>query len=250
MFSGGGIAWAEAAMKAGRFAIERAAAGTRPDLSGLSCRWSPSRTRRGVILSVLARPAGPDQAAFAALARRVLERLRRLDHQGRPIPAEGPEFSWRAPGLELEAKVPVGAARRPEPKWKLRLFTLFAWLLLVTGRTTGGFDPVRYRNRVVANCDYRKFDDGLKLTLDCEAAEADAIEDLLEEGRVKGICRFGVHRQDAAIMTCVVPSYLRDDHFHFIDGAGGGYAAAALMLKRSLAAPAAAPGTKRPPGAG
>ncbi len=101
----------------------------------------------------------------------------------------------------------------------------------------GRFDPAHYRARVVTNSDYRKFEDGLKLTVDCTPAEADQIEALLEAGRRAGICRFGLHRQDAAIMTCLVPSYVRDDHFHFIDGAGGGYAAAATMLKRSPSAP-------------
>ncbi len=237
MFSGGGITWAETEMKAGRFQIDAAPPGTRPDLDGLSCRWSPTRARRGVILSLLARSTGRDEAAFSALAAEVLAGLRRLDDEGRPLPATGPDFSLLAPGLELEARVPVGEERRPQPKWKLFAFTAFAWLLFLTGRHAGGFDPARYRARVVANSDYRKFDDGLMLTVDCTPAEANAIEALLEAGRCAGICRFGVHRQGSALITCVVPSYLRDDHFHFIDGAGGGYAAAAAMLKASPAAP-------------
>ena len=32
-------------------------------------------------------------------------------------------------------------------------------------------------------------------------------------------------------MTCLVPSPLRDDHVHFVDGAAGGYATAAIKLK-------------------
>ena len=46
-----------------------------------------------------------------------------------------------------------------------------------------------------------------------------------------GIVRYGLHRQDAAMMTCFTPSALRSDHVHFIDGAGGGYASAATALK-------------------
>ena len=238
MFAGGGITWAEAEMKAGRFAIEAAPPGTWPDLEGLSCRWSPSPARR-VVVSVLVEPAGEDAAAFQRLAAEVLAKLRPLQDGGRPIPPEGPAFSWRAPGLALEARVPVGQAHRPQARWKLFIFTLFAWFLMSTGRRAGDFDPARYRARVVTNSDYRKFEDGLKLTVDCTPAEADQIEALLEAGSRAGICRFGLHRQDAAIMTCVVPSYMRDDHFHFIDGAGGGYAAAAVMLKRSPAVPGA-----------
>jgi hypothetical protein len=32
-------------------------------------------------------------------------------------------------------------------------------------------------------------------------------------------------------MTCIVPSPFTDDHVHFLDGAGGGYALAAKSLK-------------------
>ena len=32
-------------------------------------------------------------------------------------------------------------------------------------------------------------------------------------------------------MTCIVPSILRDDHIHFVDGADGGYTAAAAAMK-------------------
>ncbi len=37
MFSGGGLGWAEAAMKRGEFAVAAPPPGTQPDLSGLSC---------------------------------------------------------------------------------------------------------------------------------------------------------------------------------------------------------------------
>ena len=65
--------------------------------------------------------------------------------------------------------------------------------------------------------------------------------------------RFGMVTQDAALMTCLVPSFVDDGHFHFIDGAGGGYAAAAQAMDRADAVPPAdgvAGGGSGPPGAG
>ena len=47
MFSGGGLGWAEAAMKRGEFAIEVAPPGTQPDLTGLSCRFEEIPAARG-----------------------------------------------------------------------------------------------------------------------------------------------------------------------------------------------------------
>src|SRR6202790_3374552 len=57
MFSGGGLGWAEAAMKRGEFAVPAAPTGTQPALSGLSCRFEEIPSVRGVILSVLVAPA-------------------------------------------------------------------------------------------------------------------------------------------------------------------------------------------------
>jgi len=56
MFSGGGLSWAEAQMKSGTYAINEAPAGTSPDLTGLSCRWSNVRSNNGLILSVVIQP--------------------------------------------------------------------------------------------------------------------------------------------------------------------------------------------------
>src|SRR3989454_2634947 len=62
MFSGGGLGFADAAMKRGEFALAPAPSGEQPDLSGLSCRFEEIPSTRGLILSVLvvpARGAGP-----------------------------------------------------------------------------------------------------------------------------------------------------------------------------------------------
>src|ERR1700684_129454 len=68
MFSGGGLGWAEAAMKRGEFAVPKAPPGTQPDLTGLSCRFEEIPSVRGLILSVLVVPAqGRDPAALRTL---------------------------------------------------------------------------------------------------------------------------------------------------------------------------------------
>src|SRR5580700_11159111 len=70
MFSGGGLGWAEAAMKRGEFAVAVAPPGTQPDLTGLSCRFEEIPSARGLILAVLVVPArGAGTDAF----RKVIE---------------------------------------------------------------------------------------------------------------------------------------------------------------------------------
>ncbi|MEL7099259.1 MAG: DUF3095 domain-containing protein [Pseudomonadota bacterium] len=224
MITGGGLAWAEAQMKAGAVSVPPAPEGAEPDLTGLSCRWSHMPSTSGTILSILVEPVG-DAAAFAEVSGRVLELVRGLDRGGHPAPPEGPGVGWPPAGAVLEARVP-GMTRA-----KVLAESLLAKLLVSTGLKPGGFDARRYRRVVGENADFRKFDDGLKMTLDVDPATAAALRTLLDEAEAAGTLRYGWHQQDEAMMTCIVPSPLLDNHVHFIDGAAGGYAQAALRLK-------------------
>src|SRR5271169_364361 len=72
MFSGGGLAWADGAVKRGSFAVAPAPPGSWPDLTGLSCRFQEFRAAQGLILSLIVLPApGADSAAFRALTEEI-----------------------------------------------------------------------------------------------------------------------------------------------------------------------------------
>lgn len=233
MFSGGGISWAERALKAGRFAVAPAEPGARPDLNGLSCRFEEMPASRGVILSLLVAP-GPraDEPSFRTLLEDFLATLNDPDEAGRPIPDRGPALSWRFGGLDLE----VRALRKAGQSLALKRASVLARALAAlfvfrSGMRVGRFDPGVYRQELVENSDFRKYDDGLRMTLDCTPDLADRIERRLQAAEAAGIARFGLHRQTAAIMTCFTPSVYDSQHVHFIDGAAGGYASAAQRLK-------------------
>ncbi|WP_343232689.1 DUF3095 domain-containing protein [Microvirga antarctica] len=231
MFTGGGLAYAERQMKAGEFAVPPAPVGARPDLNGLSCRFEEIRAENGLILSLIAIPASPevDLATFNAVVADIL-RLAERGHGGsRPIPEGGPSLAAPFKGYGIERK----ALQKPGLAGALGLAArrLVSYAIFALNRPVGNFDPTRYRQQLVDNTDFRKFDDGLRMTLDCTPALADALERRLAEAERKGIVRFGLHRQEAALMTCFVPSATRSDHIHFVDGAMGGYAMAARALK-------------------
>ena len=232
MFTGGGLRHAEDLMKQGAYAIEPGPPGSRPDLSGLSCRFAEIGASRGVVLSVIAvpHPAGTP-AAFAALVQALLA-LAESGEAGRPVPDAGPEPVWPSAGLELEARATrAGSESLAVARTRVVLRALAAFLIFKAGRRVGGFDPARYRRQLVENTDFRKFDDGLRMTLDCTPALADRIEALLAAAEAEGVARAGTHRQTSALMTCYVPSPMQGGHIHFVDGATGGYAAAARALK-------------------
>jgi Protein of unknown function (DUF3095) len=236
MFSGGGMAWAEHQMKLGNFSIPPAPPGLHPDLTGLSCRYAPIRSEQGVVLSVIVLPVGEPDERFANLAATLLARLSKSDNEGRPVPAGGPTPALDPLSFDLEARAIRGKLSLAAALAKTWMRAHFSWLVLRFGIRVMGFVPQHYLRQTVLNTDFRKFDDGLKLTVDCSLEIADQIERDLAAAHALGICVYGIHRQNQALMTCLVPSAMRDDHVHFVDGAAGGYASAAIKLKEQIEA--------------
>ena len=234
MFTGGGLAWADQALKSGHFAVGPAAPGVRPDLSGLSCRWNDIPAAHGVILSLVVAPVRQGDPAFRRLVEGLLTELESSSEVARPVPANGPGVGWPPPGLDLEARASrKGGEGLLFARLRVMLATLIAYIVMRLGIRVGGFDPAVYRRTVVENSDFRKYDDNLRMTLDCTVRLADRIEERLRQAAADKIARFGAHRQSAALMTCIVPSISENNHIHFVDGAAGGYAMAARQLKET-----------------
>lgn len=191
MFAGGGLKWADQQIKGGRYLVRPGRYPTRPDLAGLTCDWEPFRSQRGEILSLLVEPA--DRTSPEAFAALARRVLAIFDaEQGRSHPV--PE----------DVAVPRDKNRRTDAK---------TW------------------SEVVANSDFRKYDDALRLTLDGTHEQIEAVEKILVVAKARGEINYGLHRQSHVLMTCLVPSGRPDSHLHFLDGLGGGYAKAAEMLE-------------------
>ena len=235
MFSGGGLGWAEVAMKRGEFAVQVAPQGTQPDLTGLSCRFEEIPATRGIILSVLVVPAlDADPAAFRKLIEDVVGLIERSPDAGRPVPPGGPPLRWPPAGVDYEARAARGGTLLKRRAFVLAN-TLFAYVVMRFGITVGNFVPKLYVQQVVENSDFRKYDDGLRMILDCTPELERTLAQRLAAAASNGIIRYGLYQQDAAMMTCFTPSAIRSDHVHFIDGARGGYASAATALKAMAA---------------
>ncbi|WP_222333781.1 DUF3095 domain-containing protein [Rhizobium leguminosarum] len=231
MFWGGGTSWAERQMKLGRYGIARAPAGTRPDLTGLSCRWSPIDARNGEIISIIAVPGeGRPGREFQELVSGIVAITTEQNRDSHPVPADGPDLAFSLHGINREAKATAPPRRR---LWQ-KLFIFLQLGITVAcyrlGIPLGRFDARRYKRDVADNSDFRKFDDGLKMTIDVDAEHLKRIETLLQQAQAKGVARYGLHRQSSALMTCFVPTPIARDHIHFIDGAAGGYAVAASQI--------------------
>ncbi|MGO4624736.1 DUF3095 family protein [Ensifer sp. 2YAB10] len=190
MFAGGGLKWAEQQLKKGHYRLQPEMDGGEPDLTGLACEWRPFASRQGQILSLLVEPT--DRVSP--------ERFSALARDVIAVFDEGPRQSHPLPsamGVPKDERVRVA--------------------------------PERWAG-VAANSDFRKYDDGLRLTVDCAVEQIDRVEAILVAARARGEVIFGLHRQSHALMTCLVPSARPDAHLHFLDGMDGGFAKAAEMM--------------------
>lgn len=232
-FSGGGMAWVDAAVKRGEYAVEPSPPEVRPDLSGLSCRYEEIPSRRGVVLSLVVTSApGAQLAKFRAVIEDIARLVEQSPDASRPVPGVRLRLKWPPTGLDLEVRAQRRAGEaRVFRQIRVLAWTLFVFLIMRTGMPVGRFVPKKYTRQVIENSDFRKFDDALRMVLDCTHELAGSIEQRLKSAAADGVVRYGLHRQDAAMMTCFTPSPANPNHVHFIDGALGGYALAASALK-------------------
>ncbi len=235
MFSGGGLAWADAAMKRGEIAVPRAASGSHPDLSGLSCRYELIPSQRGQILTLVVMPGfGARPQDFRSVVKEIADLVEATPDAARPVADQSLRLKWPPLGCDLEAR----ASRRAGElirvrKAKVLMWTFFYFVIMRLDLQIGRFIPKKYSGEVIDNSDFRKFDDSLRMVLDCSPELAVKIENCLKAAAARRVVRYGSHLQQAAMMTCFTPSPSHPSHIHFIDGAQGGYALAAAALKHT-----------------
>ena len=209
------------------------------DFEGFECRWQPVESRRGSMMSLLVTALAEGESDRVDTYHDVLEALEAIVDREltRPVKREGLRFSGFFDSYATEAKVRSKNATGDaydEARKHARKKTLIGRLLTFFGKSAGGFEGERYKNELVENTDFRKFDEMLRMVLDVSPEELAAVKTHLERERDAGRIAYGIHEAPAALITCLVRSY-EGDHVHFVDGSNGGYALAAKQLKAQLA---------------
>ncbi|MEM7445740.1 MAG: DUF3095 domain-containing protein [Pseudomonadota bacterium] len=231
MFAGGGLEWVDFQLKAGEVENLPPDSSGDPDLTGLSCQWGPIQSKRGEILSLIVkRSPEAEQEPFAAVVSEVVSLLEDAASLN-PVPAQGPDVRWPSGSMALQSRIAFRGRSISVRRLRLAGVTAFSWLVFKLGLPIGTFRPNRYRREIAANTDYRKFDDALMMTVDCSKETIERLRATLDTAVAAGTLRYGMHMQDSALMTCVVPSALTANHMHFVDGAAGGYASAAKQMR-------------------
>lgn len=243
IFSGGGLEFADRLLKSDRseikaFRISMAEQNDSVDFSGLECRWQevPQPSKEVITLLVQANPEHPHPEQ---VYRGVLQEMRRIfgfDKASNPINAAqlqmhlsysklGPEAAFHSAGK--------GWLKRLGYLLKMQIQVLAGKLFMALGYRSSVTDWSLYKSDLASNCDYRKFDDMLRVVISSDQKQQAKLMDFLENQYEQEALAYGLHTSQSAIITCMVFQYHRE-HVHFVDGSGGGYVAASKELKKRL----------------
>jgi hypothetical protein len=202
-----------------------------PDLSALSCRWNPIPSKKGKILTVLM-SSRKDSKVYDQFFNRVDS-----------IIPEGIESS-NPTNIDLASYKSIGQMLSEEKKLHSNSFSLsyflraleicFAFLVFKWRFPAIFFDANKYSKSMRTHSDFRKFDDMLRMVLDCSMEEISKIKAYLMKSHEQGDLFYGIFETDCSLMTCIVDGLGQGEHIHFIDAENGGYAAAAIQLKKQM----------------
>jgi hypothetical protein len=210
-----------------------------PDFKGLECRWQPIENRNGQILSLLVKAQSTDEERILRLYNDV---LRDIDEcypdLGRACPTSVDRMrlslSPKVLGKETSIRGGKYAITRFFYLIKILLIDVIGKYCLAHGKKMGSFDGSQYLSQLVANSDFRKCDEMLRMVLDSTPEQQEALEEKLRQRMERGEIIYGMHASSRALMTCLVFSH-DGNHVHFIDGADGGYTLASKQMKQQAA---------------
>lgn len=244
-FSGAGWATAENIIKNGEglsrfdvYADEETRADA--DFTGFECRWQPVAARKDHKLAILVQALDEASSLKSAVYNDFLKAVQEIygDVQDlHPLFAEGlalsanPRKFWGEVCVRSQNR---GIFTKIWYAFVVSFISIFSFIAFPLRLKIGSFSWGEYRNEVVKNTDFRKFDGVLKMVVDGTDSQRDRLKNWLEEQENQGRLTFGLHQSAAAIVTCLIFSH-GSDHTHFVDGSDGGYAMAAKQLKLRLA---------------
>jgi hypothetical protein len=211
------------------------------NFEGFECRWKAVPQFNGHKLSLLVAATSPDPLTNIATYRSVAEKIQ-------DIYGEVARYHPLRPGCLRLSLNPLWL----RSEWKVRTHHASLWQSLVYAaqqlfqNLAGVYlfarqldtQAVRwsaYREELVENTDFRKFDGVLRMVIDGSDAQAAALTRYLQAQFDDGRLAFGMFKSREALVTCLVQSY-NGKHLHFVDGSDGGYALAAVDLKQQLSA--------------
>lgn len=212
-------------------------AGHQADFSGFECRWQEIPSRHGEILSLLLKATATTVEDEALIYAEILDEIGSIygaESEHHPVNISALNLSLSPKKLHQEQKIRT-YGRSPGFKivygFKLLMQNVLGRVLFSKYFSTQTGEWKNYMPDLIRNTDYRKFDGMLKMVIAGTKHQRENLLAIFDEYEQQDKVIYGTHVSDAAQITCLVNDY-KQDHIHFVDGAGGGYTLAAMQLKK------------------
>jgi len=243
VFTGWGLQYVEECIKnpelSSTYCLSSDDAEAEADFSGLECRWKNVPSAHGEIVSLIVQATMQTAEERNNVYRNVITKVSDIygsDTLCHPVQAELLDSALTERRLSGESNIRSynkGTLYRLYYWFMIRFNTLLGVFLMNLGYTSKNVNWGAYKSQLVANSDYKKFDDKLRQTLSGTPAQREKLEEYLEEHNRAGALAYGVHTAPTALITCLIFSY-NGAHIHLVDADNGGYAVAATQLKQRL----------------
>ncbi len=207
------------------------------DFTGFECRWQPVPARHGHKLAIVVQARSTDSQRNSVVYDQLLSTVYQIYGDVEDCHAVDEPSLKLATTASGELKVRTyGESQVSKTLYALviALMSIFSRIAFLLKLQTGNFHWGNYRQDLIQNTDFRKFDGAMKMVVDGNDEQRDRLTAWLDDQELQGRLSYGLHQSPAAIVTCLIFSH-SDQHTHFVDGSDGGYAIAAKYLKQKLA---------------
>ena len=239
MFLGDGLGYAKFLVKEKKQYLLNDEIVPKGNFEGFECRWneipSPNEETISLMIKSLDRHVNTKKKRYEEILKKIDE-IYGKEKDCHPLRLNNLSLTLSLKKLLVEARI-----RTPfESKWsrfkyllKLLFLALAGKYLMSKGVKSDDVDWGQYKQNFIANTDYRKFDETLRMVICGTQKQRKQLVDYLTTHYQDKKIVFGVHESPGAIVTCMIKDYDKE-HMHFLDGANGGYAIASKKMKRQL----------------
>lgn len=207
------------------------------DFTGFTCRWKDIPSERGEIVSLIVKPISKDFDESSKIIHRVLNFIKsEFGEEGEYHPL-GLETLSLDDGAYLRKEAEVKSGKKSGLKFffthlQIKIERAVMNLAIRFGLPIKSFhyNLKNLKEYQIMSADFRKFDGTLKMVIDGTKIHRLALESFLDHLTDDGKIEYGIYMSNRSLMTCILKVGMSQE-VHFVDGADGGFAMAAKMLK-------------------
>lgn len=198
------------------------------NLDGMECKWdkiNPPESNQEVVSLIVIACKNEDPSKIFSEVLKNIDTIYGALHRRKPISVKRLKLKASLKKLNDEMRTKLGKYDG--------YYLLKNWITTTFGKyylknTTSGKN---YLQKLVELTDTLTIDGRINTVITGTTQQRESLKSYLDHLEKKGQIKYGLHVSKQSVMSCYVRDMKKDDHIHFVDGAGGGYTKAANQLK-------------------